>query len=105
MKSEAYNQDCMEYMAGLPDKAFDLAIVDPPYGVNIGHAQQGKWRSSRMPKKNWDILPPAEYFAELRRVSANQIVFGGNYFDLPPTRGFAVWDKGAGFRDRDFAEC
>jgi site-specific DNA-methyltransferase (adenine-specific) len=105
-KSEVFNRDCLEAMREIPDKAFDLAIVDPPYGVNIGRAKQGKWRTSRMPVKDWDALAPdAEYFAELRRVSTNQIVFGGNYFNLPPTRGFAIWDKGAGFRNRDFAEC
>lgn len=104
--SEVFNTDCLEAMRVIPDKVFDLAIVDPPYGIGAGSAQQGKWRSSRMVKKDWDVAtPPDVYFSELRRISANQIIFGGNYFPLPPSRGFVVWDKGAGFRNRDFAEC
>ncbi len=100
------NIDCMARLREAPDNHWDLAICDPPYGINIGHAQQGKWASSRMAVKDWDAsTPDAEYFLELRRVSVNQVIFGGNYFTLPPTRGFAVWDKGAGFRNRDFAEC
>jgi site-specific DNA-methyltransferase (adenine-specific) len=106
MKSEVFNTDCLAAMREMDDNQFDLAIVDPPYGIGAGSAQQGKWRSSRMVKKDWDIAIPSDlYFLELLRVSANQIVFGGNYFPLPPTRGFAIWDKGAGFRNRDFAEC
>ena len=106
MINEAYNRDCLEAMREMDDNAFELAIVDPPYGINIGQALQGKWVSSRMAVKNWDAQTPSpEYFEELRRVSVHQVIFGGNYFPLPPTRGFAVWDKGAGFRNRDFAEC
>lgn len=64
-----YNCDCMEYMRGLEDGAFDLAI-------------------------DWDnAVPPQEYFDELFRVSKHQIIWGGNYFDLPPTRGIICWDK------------
>jgi DNA modification methylase len=102
-----YQGDCMEYMAGLYDKAFDLAVVDPPYGIGAGKARQGKWGASRLEKKDWDsAIPDDSYFDELRRVSVNQVVWGGNYFSrLWPTRGFIVWDKGAGFRGRDFAEC
>lgn len=100
------NGDCMDYMASLADKAFSLAVVDPPYGIEIGRAQKGKWVTSRMPKKNWDDSPPpSEYFDVLFRVSGNQVISGGNYFNLPPTRGFVVWDKGNGFYGRDFAEC
>ena len=100
--------DCMEFMRGLPDKAYALAIVDPPYGVNIGRQISGtKWGAGRLEVKDWDSeTPPQEYFDELSRVSENQIVFGGNYFpQMWPTRCFIVWDKGAGFRGRDFAEC
>lgn len=106
MESVAYNKDCLAAMREKPDKFWDLAIVDPPYGIGAGKAQQGKWRSSRMEKKDWDATTPSpEYFVELNRVTVNQIIFGGNYFNLPPTRGFVVWDKGAGFKNRDFAEC
>lgn len=102
-----YNMDCMDYLRGCPDKSFDLAVVDPPYGIGAGKMQQGMWGASRLEKKDWDAAtPPRAYFDELRRVSINQVVWGGNYFaSLWPTRGYVVWDKGAGFRGRDFAEC
>ncbi|MGP1459865.1 MAG: site-specific DNA-methyltransferase, partial [Treponema sp.] len=103
MKSEAYNMDCMEYMKECRDKQFDLAIVDPPYGieeitgkeVNHGRGKLKHRAFNRGEKKfnNWDKKPSKEYFAELFRVSKNQVIFGGNYFDLPPVRGFIVWDK------------
>ena len=92
MAVELLNMDCMEYMAGLSDKHFDLAIVDPPYGININNnsGRLGHYGG----KKNWDnSIPTKEYFNELCRVSVNQIIWGGNYFDLPPTRGFVIWDK------------
>lgn len=87
----AYNRDCMEAMREMPDNAFDLAIVDPEYGININSSGRlGKYGG----KKNWDSQPPPEsYFTKLRRVSKNQIVWGGNYFNLPPTRCFLIWDK------------
>jgi DNA modification methylase len=98
--------DCMEYMATLPDKAFDLAIVDPPYGIGAGKMNLGKWGSSRLASKEWDYKAPCEgYFSKLFRISKNQIIFGGNYFCLPPSRCFIVWDKGAGMRERSYAEC
>jgi site-specific DNA-methyltransferase (adenine-specific) len=86
---ELLNIDCMEYMSTVPDKFFDLAIVDPPYGIG-GHKQRvfddgKKWDNER---------PSAEYFIELKRVSKNQIVWGGNYFaELWPCKSFVVWDK------------
>lgn len=89
--------DCMEYMAGLEDKAFDLAIVDPPYGINwmeqIENPNTGKnWKIYE--KKEWDSsVPTKEYFDELFRVSKNQIIWGGNYFDLPATPCYLAWDK------------
>lgn len=96
----------MDLMRGLPDKAFDLAIVDPPYGIGAGEMSLGKWATSRMAGNAWDAeAPTPEYFSELVRVSSCQIIFGGNYFPLPPSRCFVVWDKGEGFKGRDFAEC
>ena len=89
---ELLNCDCIEYMATLPDKAFDLAIVDPPYGIGISSNPVRQ----RHTKKAWDAaIPDAEYFAELMRVSRNQIVWGGNYFldFLGATQGFLIWDK------------
>lgn len=96
----------MEYMAGLPDKAFDLAIVDPPYGININSS--GRLGHYGGKGKRWDdAVPSAAYFAELRRVSDAQVVWGGNYFGLGPTRCFLIWDKqqpeGVSFASCEFA--
>lgn len=104
---EMLNCDCMEYMAGLPDKAFDLAIVDPPYGINITSECMGGRKTIAPDKsKSWDSCTPnEEYFNELFRVSKNQIIWGGNYFDLPASRYFAIWDKGETMYGRDFAEA
>lgn len=97
MTNEAYNIDCMEYMKDIPDKFFDLAIVDPPYGLDKKSTQgSGKLKGRTLNKGNiqqWDIAPTKEYFDELFRVSKNQIIWGGNYFDLPPTRCIVCWDK------------
>lgn len=112
-----YNMDCMEGMKEFPDKYFELAIVDPPYGINVtkmnfnGNALYkaekekrkgrlnsggGKLKNSALQTMNcdWDREPPKkEYFDELFRVSKSQIIWGGNYFELPPTRCIIVWDK------------
>ena len=83
-------EDNMELMARYPDKYFDLAIVDPPYGIGISSNPVRQQHQ----KKDWDsAIPTKEYFNELFRVSKNQIIWGGNYFDLPPSRGFFIWDK------------
>ena len=91
-----YLGDCMEYMATLPAKAFDLAIVDPPYGIGDAIVDGGSW-SVRYQDKGiaWDVAPPKEYFEELVRVSINQIIWGGNYFTqhLKPARCFISWVK------------
>lgn len=92
----AYNMDCMEYMRTLPDKAFELAIVDPPYAINRfknGHpARLNKY--GQMATVN-DLRPNEEYFQELFRVSKNQIVWGYNHLSdlLPPTSEFVFWYK------------
>jgi len=107
-----HNCDNMDLMRGLPDGAFDLAIVDPPYGINAplmsgtpndrknGRARLnsggGKLagRALNTASINWDdAIPDAAYFKELFRVSKNQIIWGGNYFPLPPTRCVIAWDK------------
>jgi site-specific DNA-methyltransferase (adenine-specific) len=87
--------DCMEYMRGLPDKHFDLAIVDPPYGLNMAKERPRKdGRFAHNKPRKWDeSIPSDEYFAELNRVSKNQIIWGGNYFPLPPTKCFIFWYK------------
>jgi site-specific DNA-methyltransferase (adenine-specific) len=96
MAVDILNVDCLEYMATLPDKVFDLAIVDPPYGLGTKLTRGGgshlKFKNHKEIEK-WDVAPTHEYFDELRRVSKNQIIWGGNYFNLPPCRGFIVWDK------------
>ena len=95
MTVELLNIDCMEYMKSLDDNAFELAIVDPPYGLNIAKEKprkSGRWNYGQ--PREWDSLPPGEdYFKELFRVSKNQIIWGGNYFKLPPSRCWIIWDK------------
>ncbi|MBD5195437.1 MAG: site-specific DNA-methyltransferase [Bacteroidales bacterium] len=92
-----YNGDCMEYLRILPDNAFELAIVDPPYSKANGNVERtgGTWAAKYGTSiKKWDKSPPPIYFAELKRVSKNQIIWGANYFEnMPPTRGFIVWRK------------
>ena len=88
--STFYNEDCMIGMARYPDKYFELAIVDPPYGIGISSNPVRQAHE----KKDWDsCIPTQYYFDELRRVSINQIIWGGNYYDLPPTQNYIVWDK------------
>jgi len=106
--SEVFNSDCIEGMKQYPDNHFDLAIVDPPYG--IGAAKQIDLGNSnkkvKHKTKDWDnAIPTAEYFAELFRVSKNQIIWGGNYFieHLKNTRCFIVWNKENG--TNNMADC
>ena len=92
----AYNMDCMEYMKTLPDKAFELAIVDPPYGIDAGTYGCGsrERKYDRSNAHNWDSAPPSqEYWEALFRVSQNQIIWGMNNYTLPPCKHFVVWDK------------
>lgn len=102
--SEVFNGDCMEYMAGLPDGFFDLVIADPPYGIGVSEMQMGLGKKAWKRGKKWDSCAPTEaFFIKTFRASKNQIICGGNYFVLPPTRCFIVWDKlNAG---RSFADC
>jgi site-specific DNA-methyltransferase (adenine-specific) len=99
----------MELMADFPDGHFDLAIVDPPYGIGADSQKMSnsprKGMGMRARKEwngNWDTTPPPEYFEELRRVSKHQIVWGGNYFPLPPSRCWLMWDKLQEFTGSDF---
>ena len=85
-----YNGDCMDLLKQTPDKYYDLALVDPPYGIGISSNPVRQ----RHEKKNWDnAIPTLEYFEQLFRVSKNQIIWGGNYFPLKPTQCFLIWDK------------
>jgi site-specific DNA-methyltransferase (adenine-specific) len=97
---ELLNMDCMEYMANCPDKAFDLAIVDPPYkvkmsvnkSINNGFKSQSHWDKMKI----WDSERPSkDYFQEIFRISHNQIIWGANYFvkHLPPSMGWIFWYK------------
>lgn len=96
--------DNMDFMSVYPDKFFDLAIVDPEYGIDAGNMTMGSGKNKRFKKKNWDKNPPDEsYFKELFRVSKNQIICGGNYFTLPLSRGWIFWDKGI-YGDCSFAD-
>lgn len=84
--------DCMEYLATCEDNAFELAIVDPPYGIEIHNS--GRLGHYGGKGKLWDNETPSQdYFKEVFRISRNAIIWGGNYFALPPTRGFIIWDK------------
>jgi site-specific DNA-methyltransferase (adenine-specific) len=99
---ELLHIDCMEYMATLPDKAFELAVVDPPYGIkepafrrndkNAPSKKATKTKEYNVAVFNQDV-PSDEYFDELFRVSNNQIIWGGNYFGLRASRCWIVWDK------------
>ncbi len=99
------NEDNMELMARYEDNYFDLAIVDPPYGINADKAQNAggeKWGYKKYKETNWDeSIPKKDYWKELFRVSKNQIVWGGNYMTefLPPKMCWLLWDKG----QRDFS--
>ena len=101
--NKLYNMDCMEGMKQFPDKYFDLAIVDPPYGIGIDGQKESicknpKHNRKLHKKKDWDnSIPSKEYFKELERVSKNQIIWGANYFVKhleKGTKGWIVWDKG-----------
>jgi len=91
-KIQIINEDNMLLMARYPDNYFELAIVDPPYGIDINSS--GRLGHYGGKGKNWDSETPQQnYFDELKRISKNQIIWGGNYFNLPPTRCFLIWDK------------
>lgn len=89
--NKIYNMDCLELMKTLPDKYFDLALIDPPYGINIDI---------------WDkSIPSIDVFNEIFRISKNQLIFGGNYFNLKHTESWICWDKTFKFnRNLDMSE-
>ena len=103
-----FHADCMEIMKQYPDKYFDLAIVDPPYGMPKDSTHgRGKLKNRILNNgsvEKWDIAPKSEYFEELFRVSKNQIIWGGNYFGLKGSRGFVIWDKEQPFENFSAAE-
>jgi len=97
------NEDNMELMARYADNYFELAIVDPPYGIDVTKMTLGNGKKKiNRGASHWDSATPTKkYFKELRRVSANQIVWGANYMteNLPPSMGWVYWDKGTGKND------
>jgi len=107
-KLDLRNCDCMDLMREIPDNYYELAIVDPPYGIGMSGGNVGYKGNNNFEMKNWDnSIPIKEYFIELKRASRNQIIWGGNYFIefLTNTRCFLIWDKGEGFYNRTYAEC
>lgn len=115
-----YNMDCMEGMKQFPDNFFDLAIVDPPYGIGVmsmnytssgavrTHGNSAAKRRDYRKQAEWDVKPDQTYFNELFRVAKRKIIFGGNYFTdmIPPSKSFIVWDKRCSDAMRnDFADC
>jgi site-specific DNA-methyltransferase (adenine-specific) len=102
--NQILHADCMDIMKDIPDKYFELAIVDPPYDIStISHSRHGSTGSGKLKNrilnkstkkfKDWDIKPDESYFTELFRVSKAQIIWGANNYILPPSRCFVVWDK------------
>lgn len=88
--------DCLDILKQLPDKCVDLVLTDPPYGINTkfkGGLNSKMSKFNSIVEKQWDYAPDKKLFNELFRVSKNQIICGGNYFNLPATRCFIVWDK------------
>jgi len=112
-----YCVDCMEVLKLMPDKSIDLCIVDPPYGENCDINSNGNSYVTRNgfsdmylshTSAKWNKKPNDDYFLELFRVSKNQIIWGGNYFNLPPTSGLIVWNKmqrNFSFGDGELAWC
>ncbi len=101
--------DCLAAMREMPDKAFDLAIVDPPYGIGEAfgknHSRGGVSKPKLYTKKSWDnSIPKKEFFDELKRVSKNQIIWGANHFGgMDPSSCWIVWDKNNS--ENDFSDC
>ena len=113
---EITNECNMELMKRYPDKYFELAIVDPEYGIDVANMNMGlgntkkasKAKNRKWKSKDWDnSIPSDEYFKELFRVSKNQIIWGGNYFNLGICNKFIIWDKeipdGLSFSDCEYA--
>ena len=116
----AYNMDCLDAMRQMRENEFDLAIVDPPYGIGImtmnytksgavrTHGYAAARRRDYRKQGEWDIKPTREYFETLLKISKKAIIWGGNYFSdmLPPSKSFVVWDKRCDEKmTNDFADC
>jgi site-specific DNA-methyltransferase (adenine-specific) len=115
-KINLHYTDCMDFMRNIPDGYYELAIVDPPYGIDLANMNMGigntpkasKAKNRKWKAKDWDSsIPSDDYFEELFRVSQNQIIWGGNYFNLGICNKFIIWDKeipeGLSFSDCEYA--
>jgi site-specific DNA-methyltransferase (adenine-specific) len=104
--NKVYLEDCTEALKRFSDGYFDIAVVDPPYGIGANKMQLGNGKKKiYRGEADWDnAIPTAEYWEQLFRVSKNQIVWGGNYMTeyLKPTSAWLFWDKGTG--ENDFAD-
>ena len=93
MESTVFFDDCLVNMKNYSDKCFDLAVVDPEFGIGIGNSPR-LVTDKGLVAKDWDNKPiTMEYFDELFRISKNQIIWGGNYYPLPATKHCIIWDK------------
>ncbi len=104
--AELWHGDCREVLPLLPKH--DLLLTDPPYGIgaSAGTGKYGRLKIEASTDIGWDNeTPPQWLLLLLLEKAAHKVIFGGNYFALPPSRAYLVWDKGAGFKGRDFAEC
>jgi site-specific DNA-methyltransferase (adenine-specific) len=115
-KINLHHTDCMDFMRDVPDNYYELAIVDPPYGIDLANMNMGlgntpkasKAKNRKWKPKDWDnSIPSDDYFKELKRISKNQIIWGGNYFNLGICNKFIIWDKqipeGLSFSDCEYA--
>jgi site-specific DNA-methyltransferase (adenine-specific) len=97
MKNKIIHADCMDIMKDIPDKYFELAITDPPYGINADSMTMGRGSGNdtgKFKSSGWDTnVPDENYFQELKRISHNQIIWGGNYYNLGSARCYLLWDK------------
>jgi len=111
-----HNIDCLEFMKQVPDDCFDLVLTDPPYGINLANMNLGigntpkasKKENRKWEAKDWDSeVPTDKVFEEIFRISKNQIIWGGNYFNLPAHKFYILWDKqipnGLSFADCEIA--
>lgn len=99
-----YLGDCRELLPAMPQ--VDAVVTDPPYGIGMDGGNVGYKGFNNFEKLGWDKNPPDPALFDLLLSKAGQhIIWGGNYFDLPPSRCFLIWDKGAGFKNRTYAEC
>lgn len=94
LENQIINADCMDILKQLPDKCIDLVLTDPPYGIGVDKMNlfDGAKKQKRH-KEYKDVKPSLMCFSEIKRISKNQIIWGGNYFELQPTRCFLIWDK------------